>query len=899
MGLEFEKVEQAVRLPLPQQAASDGTLPSPDFVALTPQYAAWLTAQRDAFQAAMDGAPLETSLGILIRAAVEQAGDGRRCAFYIANSAATELRHVVGMSEGYARCVEGFKISPESLSCGLAVATGEPVLTRDVHSEPRWQDWRWMARDHAFSGCWSFPVQTATGRIVGSFAMYFEEPREATPFDLALAGAFSQTASIIISRHQESEERVRIDSALRHADANLAAELAAAEELQAISTELLGATDVHGLYDRIVAAAASIMRSDAASLQVLRPERGQGGELQLLATLGFTADAVRFWEWVRIDSGCSCGEAMRTGRRAVAEDIETCAFMTGTPDRTAYVDAGIRAVQSTPLVTRSGAIVGMISTHWRRPHTPSANALRRFDVLARQAADLVERATIEEVLRERERQLAQEVGDMQRLHDFSRKLLEQDDVKLVMRDVLASISDLLGVSKASIQLCDESMRRLHLIGTIGFDAAFDEAFKFVDIGGFTTCAAALGRRERVIVENLSADSSFEAFARLAGHYGIEAAQSTPLLDRSGAVIAMLTTYFDRPYRPSQRDLRLMDLYLELAARHIERKQAENSLSRSEARFRAFVTSSVDAMYRMSADWSEMQHLDGKNFIVDTLEPSRAWLDIYVEPEDQRRLLDAIAQAVRTKSTFEAEHRVRRADGSMGWTLSRATPVLDDAGQIQEWFGTASDVTARKQDEERRELLLNELNHRVKNTLATVQSVAMQTLRNSRDTEHAREQFDARLMALSKAHDILTQESWEGATLAQIVHEAVRPYRGGAEDRFTIEGPSIWLSAKQALALSMALHELCTNAVKYGALSNEDGRVAVRWAIVGEDEDAELQMVWEESGGPAVARPTHSGFGSRLIERGLRQDLKGRVTLEFEPSGVICSINAPHGGGRGR
>ncbi|HKT95365.1 MAG TPA: GAF domain-containing protein [Paraburkholderia sp.] len=172
----------------------------------------------DVLQAAMNGAPLETSLGILIRTLVSQADDDRRCAFYIADG--NVLRHVVGMTASYAHCVDGFRISPESLACGLAVATGKPVITPDVLEEPRWQPWAWLAQQFGYRGCWSFPVETSEGNLVGSLAMYFEKPRAPSEVDLELATAFTQTAGIIIWRHlhsasslqqPETSARTRVD----------------------------------------------------------------------------------------------------------------------------------------------------------------------------------------------------------------------------------------------------------------------------------------------------------------------------------------------------------------------------------------------------------------------------------------------------------------------------------------------------------------------------------------------------------------------------------------------------------------------------------------------------------------------------------------------------------------
>jgi two-component sensor histidine kinase len=149
-----------------------------------------------------------------------------------------------------------------------------------------------------------------------------------------------------------------------------------------------------------------------------------------------------------------------------------------------------------------------------------------------------------------------------------------------------------------------------------------------------------------------------------------------------------------------------------------------------------------------------------------------------------------------------------------------------------------------------------------------------------------------LLALAKAHDILTRENWKSAPLNDIIDGAVAAYRVVSRDRFELQGPAVSLSAKQALALSMALHELCTNAVKYGSLSNDKGRVQIQWLVSGPSGAKLLQMQWTEAGGPQVKKPSKSGFGSRLIERGLARDLQGRARLDFEASGLKCVIETP-------
>ncbi|MET3665267.1 PAS domain S-box protein [Caulobacter sp. 1776] len=205
-------------------------------------------------------------------------------------------------------------------------------------------------------------------------------------------------------------------------------------------------------------------------------------------------------------------------------------------------------------------------------------------------------------------------------------------------------------------------------------------------------------------------------------------------------------------------------------------------------------------------------------------------------------------------------------------------------------GVMRDITDRRRAEELQRLLVNELNHRVKNTLATVQSVAGQTLRNAADLGDARDSLTTRLLALARGHDILTRESWDGAELADVAASVVAAH--GDAGRFTLEGPSVRLAPKAALALSMALHELMTNAAKYGALSNEDGQVRLTWKRTKTADAGErLRMTWEEIDGPPVSTPTRQGFGTRLITGGLARELGGQVRLDYPPGGVVCEIDA--------
>lgn len=230
----------------------------------------------------------------------------------------------------------------------------------------------------------------------------------------------------------------------------------------------------------------------------------------------------------------------------------------------------------------------------------------------------------------------------------------------------------------------------------------------------------------------------------------------------------------------------------------------------------------------------------------------------------------------------------RPDGRQVPFAAYPKPLYDAGGRMVGAVNTLVDISHRKAHEERQRLLINELNHRVKNTLATVQSIALQSLRDCPPEQF--ERFQGRLIALSEAHDLLTAEDWRGTYMHELLQRVVAPLIASEPHRCEMSGPRLFLSARMALSLSLALHELCTNAAKYGALSNGEGRVLVSWSVAGN----RLLWRWEERGGPPVQTPDRKGFGSRLIARGVAHELSAAVRLEFPTTGVVCEIDAPLG-----
>jgi PAS domain S-box-containing protein len=270
-----------------------------------------------------------------------------------------------------------------------------------------------------------------------------------------------------------------------------------------------------------------------------------------------------------------------------------------------------------------------------------------------------------------------------------------------------------------------------------------------------------------------------------------------------------------------------------------------------------------------------------------------WLFRHSHSEDVEPDRLAFQKQVAGELEFYAvEKRFVRKDGRVIWLSVSSSPVRDAEGQLLYLVRVVQDITERKAAEQRNRLLIDELNHRVKNTLATVQSLASQTARGVPTPAEFRERFEGRLIALSKAHDQLTRHHWESADLRELLSGSLAPYAG--PERAVLRGEDVVLRPRAVLTLAMAFHELATNAAKYGALSAPGGRVEIRWQVTAQqgDERPWLHIDWLEQGGPPVAEPQQRGFGSKLIEGSIAAELHGRAALQFAPAGLRCEIFVP-------
>lgn len=265
---------------------------------------------------------------------------------------------------------------------------------------------------------------------------------------------------------------------------------------------------------------------------------------------------------------------------------------------------------------------------------------------------------------------------------------------------------------------------------------------------------------------------------------------------------------------------------------------------------------------------------------------------WVHHDDLSTLLKAFDSLLHKGIPLNATYRVQDGQGHQRWVRDRGWPIHGAGGRISAAIGIISDVTSEKVSQERQMLLLREMNHRVKNTLAIVLSIAHQTA-NTTSLDDFLESFYARVHALSGAHDLMMQNAWTNISLEEVVSRTLAPHIQTYPERIRIEGPTVLLPHDPSVALNLVFHELATNAAKYGSLSRPGGRIAVTWSLKTREGISMLDLRWEESGGPPVAGSTRRGFGSRLIKRTLA-GLGGRVEMNFAPSGFYCWIVVPLG-----
>jgi PAS domain S-box-containing protein len=503
--------------------------------------------------------------------------------------------------------------------------------------------------------------------------------------------------------------------------------------------------------------------------------------------------------------------------------------------------------------------------------------------------------------RESEAQLAKKSAALARLQDISSRLWLKHDLSQALDEILVGAIELLGADMGIIRILDPTRGVLKIEAHRGFKQEFIEALREVSAVIDSPCARTLRSGERIVIANVEEDELFTPLRPRARSAGVRAVQSTPVMGRERAPLGTLTTHFRSVHKPGVQDLQLLDLYVQQAADIIERHKAEDALRESEARLRERNAQLALAgraarvgSYTYDVNKGVMLISEGYAAIhglpEGTTETSYREWRARVHPEDlgQAEALRNQAFADRRKED-NAEYRIVLPTGEVRWIERRGSISYCEHGRPERVVGVNIDITERKGAEQYQRALNAELDHRVKNVLATVSAIIAQTREASGSPSDFVAGLGHRIESLARTHDLLSQSKWRGVPLAEIIRRELAPYSVRNTD---ISGPSVTLKAGAAEAVAMVFHELTTNAAKYGAFSSRNGRVSVRWRWLRNGSPDRLVVEWQEIDGPPVRAPSRSGYGTSIIRELIPFELGGAVELSFAPSGTRCRLEIP-------
>jgi PAS domain S-box-containing protein len=500
------------------------------------------------------------------------------------------------------------------------------------------------------------------------------------------------------------------------------------------------------------------------------------------------------------------------------------------------------------------------------------------------AKSLQARRMSEAQLRDREARSAKDAAALRRLNAANARLWQAQDLYAGLNEMLVAAVELLGGDMGTIQLLDPAKDALVIAAQKGFQQPFLDVFKEVSAVDDSACGRALRTGERIIIEDIDADEGFAPYRAAAHAAGYRAVQSTPLIGRHGKRLGMLSTHFRNIHRPTEHDLQLLDLYARRAADFIEHLWSDEALRQSEERYRGVYNNAGTGIY--------IADLSGRYRYCN---PAYASVHGYTEDELRKLTMKDVVypqvhELISGKiSSFEIVNRCVTKRGELLWMHKHVSLLRDAAGRPESIIALATNVTERKKNEECIALLMREVNHRSKNLLMLVQAIARQTNAPEDFLHH----FDERLQALAAGDDLLVKNEWKGVNFEDLARSQIAHVIDPTGARIRLSGPPILVSASAAQTLGMALHELTTNAGKYGALSNHTGQVELFWdKSDGYSSGGLFTLGWRESGGPPVTQPSHSGFGSSVICSMVEYNLDAKVDLNFLPSGLEWRIQCP-------
>jgi PAS domain S-box-containing protein len=484
-----------------------------------------------------------------------------------------------------------------------------------------------------------------------------------------------------------------------------------------------------------------------------------------------------------------------------------------------------------------------------------------------------------------EEALTKQAQEQAALYEFTASMHRAGSLDELYEAGLRALERALGCDRAALLLYDE-FEVMRFVAWSEISDAYRNA-----VEGHCPWQPDVKDPQPYLVSNIALSDIPEPLSAVIRNEGIAALSFIPLVS-NGRLVGKFMAYYDKPHAFADAELNLSLTIARQFAFGLERQRAEEELREKEERLRLATQAGKVGVWEWDAaknrlNWTDalypMHGIENQDF-PGTIE---GYYDL-VHPDDRAEVHRRLKDAVEHNAPFELEFRIRKPNGRIGWLYTNAIAVRDHHGAPRV-LGATLDITQRKESEAERDLLVAELSHRVKNTLATVISIAQQSFARGPSIEEARSSFAGRIRALAQTHSRLAEGNWSGVSFGAMLRDELLPYIREDSTNIRLSGPTIALPVKCAVVLGMAVHELVTNAAKYGALSEKAGVVSVAWEKTPENE---LHIVWQERGGPPVSSPNRSGFGSLLLERALASDLKGKVKMDFRREGLVCDIVLP-------
>jgi len=500
-----------------------------------------------------------------------------------------------------------------------------------------------------------------------------------------------------------------------------------------------------------------------------------------------------------------------------------------------------------------------------------------------------------DITQDRERQLAlnEQNARLKLLSEMASQLISGCDPDIVLESLFQAAATHLSVD-VCIHLTVDAVGTLRLQSCVGI--GLDEAVRLSRLDPDATICGWVARN-RLSLYLADVQESEEAYAQEVQSLGLKAYACNPLI-ANGEFLGTLSFGSRNRHAFSVEDLAFFRTIGTYVAVIKERQRAEAELKETEARLRlALEAASIGIFDHDLTNGVLRWDARTKELFGRSPEGQIRYEDAFLDglhPDDRETTERAVQDAIdRTgPGVFDVEFRtISPLYGSTRWVAARGRAVREH-GRVIRFIGTVRDITGKKQAEEQLRVLHRELGHRLKNVLTLAQAIATQTLRNAPSIEQARNTLMARLVTMGRAQDVLIAGTVAGADILTVLSAALESHGGSQSNRFRLHGPGVRLNSSAALSLALVVHELATNALKYGALSVPQGNIKLMWDLRTNDRVPCLEMRWSEHAGPPVVVPNRRGFGSRLIARGLAGNVDGKVRLDYAPTGLVCTLTTP-------